>query len=391
MFGKEIPLFTLFGFKVSIDPSWFLLLVLIVWSLAKGYFPGVVENLAPETALWLAFAGALGLFASIVFHEFAHSLVARQFGMPIAGITLFLFGGIAKLRDEPPSAWAEFLVAIAGPLSSYFLAIVFYAMFLAAAPSDEATGPLAALFFYLALINFTLATFNLLPAFPLDGGRVLRAAVWGWTGSLSRATAVGAALGRGLGAALMVFGVMIFVTGGGAGGLWLSLIGFFIFSAARSTELQAELEQALKGLLVRDIMNRQIIAVPADLSVAELVEDHFYRHFHKCFPVVDAGRVVGSVQLQDVRHVPREDWGRTRVADILHADNARRLISAGATVVEAMSRMRAANVSRLVVVEHGELAGMLTMRDLTHFLAVRRELREPDRAQTRHRSLGPDQ
>ncbi|GAB4522448.1 MAG: site-2 protease family protein [Roseibium sp.] len=391
MFGKEIPLFTLFGFRVSIDPSWFLLLVLIVWSLAKGYFPEVIETIAPEMALWLAVAGAFGLFASIVFHEFAHSLVARQFGMPITGITLFLFGGIAKLRDEPPSARAEFLVAIAGPLSSFFLTIVFYLLYAAVRPGEDAMTPLAALFRYLATINFALATFNLLPAFPLDGGRVLRAAVWGWTGSLSRATEVGAALGRGLGAAMMVFGVMTFVTGGFAGGLWFSLIGFFIFSAARSTELQAELEQALKGVLVRDIMNRRVIPVPADLSVAELVEDYFYRQFHKCFPVVRAGRVIGSVQLQDVRDVPREEWGRTRVAEILKADNTRRLISAGATVVEAMSRMRAANVSRLIVVEHGELAGMLTMRDLTHFLAVRRELREPESAPAQHRPLGPDQ
>jgi Zn-dependent protease/CBS domain-containing protein len=391
MFGKEIPLFTLFGFRVSIDPSWFLLLVLIVWSLAKGYFPEVIEAIAPETALWLAVAGAFGLFASIVFHEFAHSIVARQFGMPITGITLFLFGGIAKLRDEPPSARAEFLVAIAGPLSSYFLSLVFYLLYVALLPEDGEMTPVAALFRYLAMINFALATFNLLPAFPLDGGRVLRAAVWGWTGSLSRATQVGAALGRGLGAALMVFGVMSFVTGGLAGGLWLSLIGFFIFSAARGTELQAELERALKGLLVRDIMNSRIISVPADIPVAELVEEYFYHRFHKCFPVVDAGKVIGSVQLQDVRKVPREAWGRTRVADILEPDNARRLISAGATVVEAMSRMRAAGVSRLVVVEHGELAGMLTMRDLTHFLAVRRELLEPDSAPKRHRPLGPDQ
>ncbi|MDN3722011.1 site-2 protease family protein [Roseibium salinum] len=347
--------------------------MLIVWSLARGYFPAVIEGLATDTAIWLAIAGAIGLFASIIFHEFAHALVARRFDMPISGITLFLFGGVAHLRDEPPSARAEFLVAIAGPISSYILAAGFY-LLLAVTSAGDGITPLAALFSYLTLINAVLATFNLLPAFPLDGGRVLRAAVWGWTGSLRRATQVSAALGRGLGVALMALGVINIVSGDFVGGLWIGLIGFFILTAAGSTAMQVELKQTLKDIRVRDIMNSQVIAVPADITVAELVDDYFYRHFHKAFPVVRGEQVLGSVRLKDVGQVPRENWGTTSVAEILSSGNGSHVVEPGALVWDALTLMKENNVSRLMVVERGDLKGMLTMRDLMHFLAVHREL-----------------
>jgi Zn-dependent protease/CBS domain-containing protein len=373
MFGKGFHLFTLLGFRVSIDPSWFLLAVLIVWSLARGYFPTVVEDLAPTTAVWLALLGALGLFASIIFHEFAHALVARRFDMPIAGITLFLFGGVAQLRGEPPSAKAEFLVAIAGPISSYLLAAVLYVLLLPFGAEDR-LGPVAAVLAYLMTINVLLATFNLLPAFPLDGGRVLRAAVWGWTGSLRRATQVSAGLGRGLGAALMLLGVLNIVAGQFIGGMWIGLIGFFIIGAAGASEMQVEMKLGLEGVSVRDIMNPKVIAAPADITVAELVDGYFYRHFHKSFPVIWGDQLVGCVRLQDVGRVAREDWSETKVAEILTDENATHVVEPGAPVWEALGRMNEKNVSRLMVVERGELRGMLTMRDLMRFLSIRREL-----------------
>ena len=373
MFGRQLHLFTLLGFRVGVDLSWFLLAALIVWSLARGYFPAAIEDLPPETALWLAIAGAIGLFASIIFHEFSHALVARQFGMPVSGITLFLFGGVAHLHDEPPSARAEFFVAIAGPLASYALAGVSYAVSILFDPG-EGSAPLAALFAYLAIVNFALATFNLLPAFPLDGGRVLRAAVWAWTGSLSQATRVGAAFGRGLGAALIVLGIVSTVAGDFVGGLWIALIGFFVYSAAGGSEMQLEWKRALGGLRVRDVMNTQIITVPADASVSELVDRYFYRYFHKAFPVVEGEMLLGCVCLQDLRHIPREDWDTARVADILTRTEADYAVAPNTLVWEALNRMKELNISRLMVVEHGRLRGMLTMRDLMQFIAVRREL-----------------
>ena len=293
--------------------------------------------------------------------------------MPIAGISLFLFGGVAQLRDEPPSAKAEFFVAIAGPISSYLLAAILYLLLLPFG-AEDGLGPISAVLAYLVTINLVLATFNLLPAFPLDGGRVLRAAVWGWTGSLRRATRVSATLGRGLGAALMLLGVLNIVAGQFIGGMWIGLIGFFIVGAAGASEMQVEMKLGLEGVRVRDIMNPKVIAVPADITVAELVDSYFYRHFHKSFPVVRGDRLLGCVRLQDVRQVPREEWAETNVAEILTDENATHVIEPGAAVWEALGRMNEKNVSRLMVVERGGLRGMLTMRDLMQFLTVRREL-----------------
>jgi len=278
MLGRRFELFTLLGFRVSLDLSWFLLAVLIVWSLATGFFPATVEGIDPAIAWWLGVGGAIGLFASIVFHELAHAMVARRFAMPIAGITLFIFGGVAELKDEPPSARAEFLVAIAGPIASYVLAAGCYAAMLAVLLAGFGVA-LAALFSYLALINFVLATFNLVPAFPLDGGRVLRAGVWWWTGDLRRATRFGSVTGRILGSALLALGVISIVTGTSLiGGMWQALIGLFIIGAAQASERQLELKLGLGDVRVARIMHPDPVSVPAETSLAELVDGYFYRY-----------------------------------------------------------------------------------------------------------------
>lgn len=393
MFGKGFHLFTMLGFRVSVAPSWFILALLIVWTLAEGYFPQVISNLDPATAWSLAVAGALGLFASIIYHEFAHTLVARQFGMPIAGITLFLFGGIAQLRDEPPGPRAEFLVAAAGPVSSYLLAAVLYALLLLF-PQQAATAPVMAVLGYLVTINLLLATFNLLPAFPLDGGRMLRAAVWGWTGSLPRATQISATLGRILGGGLMLLGVLGIVSGDFIGGMWISLIGFFIIGAAGASQMQVEYKLGLQDVAVRDIMNRKPVAVPVEASVTQLVDDYFYRYFHKAFPVVRGGELVGCVRLEDVSKLPRERWQSSQVGDILTDDAARQMVEPDTPVWDALNLMNEHKVSRLMVVRNGKLAGILTMRDLMQFMVIRRELAadtDDDAGQVAHAPQGTAQ
>jgi len=237
MFGKKIDLFSILGFRVSLDFTWFFLAILIVWSLSWGYFPAVIDGLNRNTALVLGVVGALGLFFSILFHEFSHAIVARRFDIPITGITLFIFGGVAELEKEPPSAKSEFLMAIAGPIASYVLAVVFYTIAVVLPPATAAM-PIAAVFSYLALINTVLATFNLLPAFPLDGGRVFRAAIWWWSDDLERATSLAAGTGRILGTFLMVLGLFSVVSGNFVAGMWQALIGLFIIGAARSSEVQ---------------------------------------------------------------------------------------------------------------------------------------------------------
>ena len=373
MFTNKIDLFTILGFRVSLDLTWFILAILIVWSLAGGYFPSVIEGISTGTAIAMGISGALGLFVSIVLHEFSHAIVARRYDIPIKGITLFIFGGVAEMEEEPPSAKSEFLMAIAGPIMSFFLALVFQSIALAL-PGAADESPLVALFSYLALINAVLALFNLVPAFPLDGGRVLRAAIWWWTGDLDRATRIGAGTGRFLGSVLVALGFLNAVTGNIVGGLWQALIGLFIIGAARSTETRMTMTTLLEDIPVRRLMVAHPITVPDDTPVDYLIENYFYRFNHKVFPVLGDGVLLGCVRLDDVGRVPPEERAIRTAGDILAADSAARTVSPETPVLEAMKVMQAHNVSRLMVAEAGKLVGMLTMRDIVAHIGIRREL-----------------
>ena len=369
MLTKRFELFTLMGFRVSLDLTWIILAVLVTWSLATGFFPRAVAGLAPATAWWLGAAGALGLFVSIILHEFAHSIVARRFDIPIRGITLFIFGGVAEMEDEPPGARGEFFMAIAGPIMSYLLAALFYIL------AALAPGVLApALFGYLALINLILATFNLIPAFPLDGGRIFRAVFWGWTGDYARATRVAATIGRSFGTFLILLGVLNLVSGASVAGIWQALIGFFVISAAGSSEMQMRFRIGLEGRTVGQIMVRDPVSIPADTPLEEAIEEHFYRHHHTAFPVVRDGRLVGCVRIEDVGRVPRAERGHKTVADILPAAPTVATVRPEMPAMAALKLMRERNASRLLVAEGGRLTGVLTLRDILAYLAIRREL-----------------
>ena len=373
MFMKRYHLFTLFGFRVGLDLSWFLIATLIVWTLATGYFPSVYEGLAASTYWVMGVFSALGLFFSIIFHEFAHAMVARGFGMPVSGITLFVFGGVAELDSEPPGPRAEGLVAIAGPVSSYVLAGVAYVL-ARLVPVGDGVSPAVAVLDHLALLNAVLATFNLLPAFPLDGGRVLRAVIWGRTGDLSKATRVSSQLGRMLGGVLMAFGLIGIVTGNFVGGIWQVLIGLFIVGAAGATERHMELQRGLKGLRTRDLMTPDPISIADDVTVARAVEDYFYRYYHKAFPVLRGGGVLGWVRLEDVGALPREEWERTTVGEIVEPGSAAQTASPDAPVLEVLKTVSKAKSGRVMVVADGALVGILTMRDIMDFLTVRLQL-----------------
>lgn len=381
MFTNKIDLFTILGFRVSLDLTWFILAILIVWSLAGGYFPSVIEGISTGTAVAMGIAGALGLFVSIILHEFSHAIVARRYDIQIKGITLFIFGGVAEMEEEPPSAKSEFLMAIAGPIMSFFLALVFQSIAMAL-PGAIDESPLVALFSYLALINAVLAIFNLVPAFPLDGGRVLRAAIWWWTGDLDRATRIGAGTGRFLGSVLVALGFLNALTGNIVGGMWQALIGLFIIGAARSTETRLTMTTLLEDIPVRRLMVAHPITVPDDTPVDYLIENYFYRFNHKVFPVLRDGVLLGCVRLDDVGRIPPQERASRTAGDILAADSAARTIGPDSPVLEAMKVMQTHNVSRLMVAEAGELIGMLTMRDIVAHIGIRRELGAATEART---------
>lgn len=374
MFFYRVTLFRLFGFTVRIDASWLLLAVLIVWSLAGGYFPQLLAGYDTETYVWMGIAGAIGLLFSIVFHELSHSLVARRFGMPIEGITLFLFGGVAEMHEEPTSAKGEFLMAVAGPLASLLLAVLFYG--LSALDGSAAATPVTALLDWLAFVNLILAIFNLVPAFPLDGGRMLRAALWGWKGDLEWATRIAARAGSAFGVMLMILAVVNLIYGNVIGALWYFLIGLFVRGAANMGYVQTVTKRTLGDDTVARFMRRQPIAVDPDLRVDRLIEDYVYRHYFRVFPVVAGERLIGLVTLDDVKKVARDRWVDTRVAEIMDGASPDNCIRADAPALDALNRMREKGFSKLMVTEGSKLIGIVTLRDLLGFLSLKLDLEE---------------
>lgn len=369
MFTNRFDLFTILGFRVSLDPTWVILAILVTWSLATGYFPQAVEGLPNATAWWLGAAGALGLFLSIILHEFAHAWVARQFDLPIKGITLFIFGGVAEMEDEPPSAKSEFYMAIAGPITSYVLAAVFFGLAIA---TPGALVP--AVFGYLALINTVLATFNLIPAFPLDGGRVFRAAFWWWTNDYAKATRIAAALGRGFGIVLILLGVLNLVSGSAVSGVWLALIGLFLIAAASSSVARMALQTELEGLTVSDLMVHDPVKIDAETPLDIVIENYFYQYHHTTFPVVRDGALLGCIRIEDVGRVPPADRMRKTAGDIVSTESRIAKVPPDMPALEALKAMQNNKSSRLIVAEDGVLKGVLTMRDIMSHLSIRQEL-----------------
>lgn len=373
MFTRSIPLFRLFGFSVRMDASWLLLAVLITWSLAAGYFPSLYPGLAPSTYWWMGVVGLIGLGMSIVLHELAHSLVARRFDMPIKGITLFIFGGVAEMQDEPTSPKGEFLMAAAGPIMSFLLAAAFYLLTIAVAGTGGPM-PLQAVLNYLALINILLAVFNLVPAFPLDGGRMLRAALWGWKGDNLWATRIAAGFGSAFGIFLIVLGLLNVVTGNFIGGLWWFLIGLFVRGASSMTLNQTVARNVFAGRPVRDFMRHDPITVTPDLTVESLVQDYIYRYYFKSLPVTQGGRLVGHVTVDDVKAADRSRWSALSVGDIMRPCDDENTIDPDADAGKALAKMRRGGLSRLIVSRGGRIVGIVSLKDMLGYLSLALDL-----------------
>jgi len=376
MFGNRITLFRLFGFDVRVDASWVVLAVLVTWSLAKGWFPSTLKETYPDSYYWLmGAAGAIGLFASIIFHELSHSLVAKQYGLPISGITLFIFGGVAEMEDQPQSAKVEFLTAAAGPVSSLVLALIFYVINMIGTAGSWPV-PVTAVTGYLITLNVLLALFNLVPAFPLDGGRILRAVLWWWRDNLRWATRVAARIGSLFSLFLILSGVLKVVQGNFIGGFWWIMIGMFMKRAADMSYQQLIMTRALQGEPVGKFMRTDPVTVPPRITVRELVEDYMYRYHYKMFPVTEGDRLVGCVSTRQVKELPREQWASTPVSAVMEQRSADNCILPDADATRALARMSQSGVSRLMVVSGEQLLGIVTLKDLLQFLSLKIELEE---------------
>jgi Zn-dependent protease/predicted transcriptional regulator len=373
MFGKRIPLFKLSGFTVNADVSWLVLAVLVTWSLAKGLFPYYLADLSNQAYWWMGIAGAAGLFMSIVFHEFCHSIVARQFGLSIKGITLFIFGGVAEMESEPKSPKAEFLMAIMGPLSSMLLGVTMYFVHIAGR-SMAWPGPIDGVLQYLMVINFVLAGFNLLPAFPLDGGRILRSILWSIKGNLRWSTRIASALGSAIGIFLIVFGFLTFIGGNFIGGIWCFLIGLFIRQASHMSYSQLLMRNALAGEEIRRFMETEPITVSPSLTVEQLVNNYFYKYHYKMFPVSDGDGLIGCVGSKQVKALPREEWSRHAVSDVVAPCSDENTISSQTDAMQALSLMNRTGNIRLMVVDENRLVGVVTLKDMLKFLALKIDL-----------------
>jgi Zn-dependent protease len=378
MFGRPFPLFRVFGFQVKADPSWLVVVVLVVWTLAAATFPQMYRGLAPIAYWIMGVFGAAGLFLSIVLHELGHSLVARRFHVPIRGITLFIFGGVAELDREPPTAWTEFWVAVAGPIVSLLLGVGLLGLWLA----TRAAGVPAAvvgLLAYLGWINLTLVAFNMIPAFPLDGGRVLRSILWAWNGSLRRATKITSAIGAAFGLVLIGLGVFAVFSGHVYSGIWTALIGMFLRAAAAASYQNMLVRRALEGEPVRRFMTVNPATAPAEITLREFVEEYVYRHHFKMFPIVDAdGRLTGCLSIDRVKDVPRDEWDTTIVRQVAEPCSGKNTVRPETDAMQALSRMQRLRTSRLMVTENGRVVGMFSVRDVMKLMELRVELDDRD-------------
>ena len=373
MFGRRLKLFTIFGFEVRLDPSWIFMAVLVTWSLAAGVFPSQFPGLPRNSYWWMGLVGALGLFGSIVVHELCHSLVAKRYKLPMKGITLFIFGGVAEMGGEPQSPKIEFLMAIAGPLASILIGCIFFLL----KRIGEGVWPIEAVgvMAYLGWINWILAAFNMLPAFPLDGGRVLRSALWYWQGDLRRATRIAARIGTGFGLALMLLAAYELFQGYLVGAMWYFLIGLFLQRASRMSYEQVLLRSVLEGEPIQHFMKPNPVTVSPWISIRELVDEYIYRYHFRMFPVVNSsGEVTGCVSTADVKQVPREEWEQHTVQEVAKPVTEENTIGPGSDALNALTKMRDNGTSGLLVTDHGHLLAIVSLRDLLRLLSARLDL-----------------
>jgi Zn-dependent protease/predicted transcriptional regulator len=363
----SIPLGHILGIPIDLDYSWFLIFVLLTWTFAVGYYPAEFHNW-PTAMYWaLGAVTAVMLFVSVLLHELGHSVVAIHYQIPVRRITLFIFGGIAQIAAEPPSPSAEFLIAVAGPLVSLAL----MSLFMLLAPLSAPMPALWALFTYLAFINGALVVFNLIPGFPLDGGRVFRAIVWGITRNFRRATVIAGTLGRIVGFLFIFLGVWLIFGGNFINGLWIAFIGWFLESAAAAQIAQLQY-RAIDGVLaahkVSDAMNHNFVEVPTGLALQDLVENKILASGQRSFVVKQNGDVLGLLTLHRVKEVPPAQWPNTTAAQVMIPAQQMKRIGPDASLWDAIKEMDSDGVNQLPVMTDGHILGMLTREDIIGFL-----------------------
>jgi len=361
------------GFEINIDWSWLIIFFLVVYSLSGFYFPHFYPSLSAGAVWAMGVIAALLLFGSVLAHELMHSIVARRYGIDIKGITLFIFGGVSQIKGEPETPKVEFNMAIVGPLTSFAIAIIFYFITRAGVAAHWPV-PVYAITGYLAFINFALGVFNMVPGFPLDGGRVLRAGLWALTNNLERATRYASYTGEGFGYLLMGLGFFDIIRGGFFNGIWLGFIGWFLAGIARSSYEQVVMKNALSGVDVEQVMTQTVPTVAPDIKIDDFVENYLLHHNIACYPVVENGLVKGMVGIDDVRGIPREKWADATVGDIAESADESVEVNKGDDVWDALQKLGNSRCQRLLVVHDGELDGTVTADNIFRLVRMKMQL-----------------
>lgn len=368
-------LFKLAGFEVRLDWSWFFLAALVSWTLAIGYFPFRFPNLSQSTYWLMGVSGTVGLFFSIILHELCHSLVGRFYGIPIAGITLFIFGGIAKMRDMPPNPKSEFFMAIVGPLCSIALAFILF-LVLRLAIFYQWQIPVVGVVAYLSMINLMLGVFNLLPGFPLDGGRVFRAILWWWKDDLKWATKIACRGGILLGLTMIIFGIMQVFLGALIAGLWLFVLGFFIERMSKSSYEQMLIRQIFSDEPIKKYAKQNPVTVESNLTIDELMANYFYNYYHKLYPVVDKGKLIGCITLNEIKSITKENWSSRTVHDLMRECSSDLVVDGNTKVTQVLQIMNTQNISRMIITDKQSLYGIITLKDLLDVISMRTAFEE---------------
>ena len=358
------------GIPITIHYTWLFAFLLIAWTLATGLFPTQLRGQGELTYWLMGAVAAIGLFASVLIHELAHSLVALGLGLTVQSITLFIFGGVSQITSEAEEPRHEFLISVVGPVTSFVLAGIFWVVFQAL---GEARSPVTVIVGYLALVNLLLGIFNLLPGFPLDGGRVLRSIVWGVSGSLVKGTNVASIVGQLLAWVLIAWGVYQLFTGNLLGGIWTGLIGWFLNSGAEASRRQVVLRERFRRVPIAGLIRPDPPAIQPWLPVADLVYDYLVRRGLRALPVVDDGRVVGIVSISDVKEVPSDRWDNTPVAAIMTREPLY-AVSPSATLPDVLELLDQHDLNQVLVLQDGRLIGLLSRGDVLRYIQIREEL-----------------
>jgi len=368
---NTINLGKIFDIQIKIDYSWFIIFLLITWSLGGHYFPHSYPGWQSLTYWIVAFSTCLIFFACVLAHELSHSLVSKAHGIPVRDITLFIFGGAAQIASEPEKPRNEFLMAFAGPLISIVIAILFRLVFFVMRDSFQ---PVAALAYWLSRINLILAIFNLVPGFPLDGGRILRAVVWKITGNFRKATRIASGAGQFVAFLLIFFGMFMFFTGRFFNGLWFVFIGWFLNNAAEKSYRWVALKDTMRGVTVEEVMVKECYGVPGDITLEQLIHEHIIRGGYRCLPVIESGRVVGLVTVHQIKEVPHHAWSSTTVEEVMIPLDKTKAVKPSDPLFSIFETMTREDISQLPVVQNGELVGIIGKDNILNFIRTLSEL-----------------